>query len=301
MEESAAAVKSAQEYVASCARCLKPEGRCADKDGSVTQRVQPRSQATAETLLADELLVRSLSALPQNYDFEVAKTVKRIRREGFERVALQLPEGLQMYACTLVDVLSRLCRTETNPAGCAFVVLADVTYGACCVDDLAAWRLGCDFLVHYGHSCLVPVQSLHVKTMYVFVRIAFDVEHLLACIREHFGERSRSIHLMLLSTIQFQSCLALIAKSLHEYGWFASVSAPQTRPLSRGELLGCTAPVLGSDHGAQDDDVSAGEMTAVVYVGDGRFHLESAMIHNPQVEEFYRYDPYAKQLTREFY
>ena len=36
------------------------------------------------------------------------------------------------------------------------VIMGDVTYGACCVDDYTALALGCDMLVHYGHSCLGP-------------------------------------------------------------------------------------------------------------------------------------------------
>jgi 2-(3-amino-3-carboxypropyl)histidine synthase len=36
------------------------------------------------------------------------------------------------------------------------------------------------------------------------------------------------------------------------------------------------------------------------YIGDGRFHLESIMIANPEVPAF-RYDPYSKKLTREGY
>lgn len=35
---------------------------------------------------------------------------------------------------------------------CEVVVLGDVTYGACCVDDLTAQALGADFLVHYGRE-----------------------------------------------------------------------------------------------------------------------------------------------------
>ncbi|XP_015685142.1 2-(3-amino-3-carboxypropyl)histidine synthase subunit 1-like, partial [Protobothrops mucrosquamatus] len=38
--------------------------------------------------------------------------------------------------------------------GAEAVVMGDVTYGACCVDDFTARALGADFLVHYGHSCL---------------------------------------------------------------------------------------------------------------------------------------------------
>lgn len=53
------------------------------------------------------------------------------------------------------------------------------------------------------------------------------------------------------------------------------------------KILGCTAPQIRC-------------ADAVVYVGDGRFHLEAAMIANPTLRAF-RYDPYEKKLTEEFY
>lgn len=64
---------------------------------------------------------------------------------------------------------------------------------------------------------------------------------------------------------------------------------PQISPLSKGEVLGCTSTKLNH----QDID-------AMIYVGDGRFHLESAMIHNPDIPA-YRYDPYSRKFTREYY
>jgi hypothetical protein len=63
---------------------------------------------------------------------------------------------------------------------------------------------------------------------------------------------------------------------------FARVSLPQARPLSKGEVLGCTAPTIP----AEDANI-------VVYVGDGRFHLEAIMIANPHLKS-HRYDPYTK-------
>ena len=63
-------------------------------------------------------------------------------------------------------------------------IMGDVTYGACCVDDFSAKALGADMLVHYGHSCLVPVDvTSDVPAIYVFVDIKIDVEHLVATIR----------------------------------------------------------------------------------------------------------------------
>lgn len=45
------------------------------------------------------------------------------------------------------------------------IVMGDVTYGACCVDDFTARALGADFMVHYGHSCLSEcLVSVHVCT-----------------------------------------------------------------------------------------------------------------------------------------
>jgi len=38
----------------------------------------------------------------------------------------------------------------------------------------------------------------------------------------------------------------------------------------------------------------------LVFVADGRFHLEAAMIQNPAVPA-YRYDPYSKILSSEGY
>ncbi len=41
-------------------------------------------------------------------------------------------------------------------------------------------------------------------------------------------------------------------------------------------------------------------MEALLFIGDGRFHLESAMLANPKLPA-YMYDPYNKVLTVESY
>jgi 2-(3-amino-3-carboxypropyl)histidine synthase len=64
----------------------------------------------------------------------------RLRATSAKVVALQFPEGFQVYACTIADILERFAGVET-------IVMGDVTYGACCVDDFSARALGADFLV----------------------------------------------------------------------------------------------------------------------------------------------------------
>lgn len=53
------------------------------------------------------------------------------------------------------------------------VIMGDVTYGACCVDDFTARALGCDFLVHYGHSCLVPLQNISIEVLKSFKSVKY--------------------------------------------------------------------------------------------------------------------------------
>jgi len=43
--------------------------------------------------------------------------------------------------------------------------MGDVTYGACCIDDYTAVALGCDMLVHYGHSCLGTSDRYHQQKL----------------------------------------------------------------------------------------------------------------------------------------
>ncbi|XP_034497711.1 2-(3-amino-3-carboxypropyl)histidine synthase subunit 1 isoform X1 [Ailuropoda melanoleuca] len=263
-------------------------------------------------ILNNPQLQAAIQVLPSNYNFEIPKTIWRIQQARAKKVALQMPEGLLLFACTIVDILERFTEAEV-------MVMGDVTYGACCVDDFTARALGADFLVHYGHSCLgrrsLPVSGMALaflfaggsflwiwlpwkqccyprfpmdtsaqdfRVLYVFVDIRIDTTHLLDSIRLTF---SPATSLALVSTIQFVSTLQAAAQELKaEY----CVSVPQCKPLSPGEILGCTAPHLPK------------EVEAVVYLGDGRFHLEAVMIANPGVPA-YRYDPYSKVLSRERY
>jgi 2-(3-amino-3-carboxypropyl)histidine synthase len=104
--------------------------------------------------IVDPLLLSIIAQiLPTNYNFEIPKTIAQIKKNNATRVALQMPEGLLMYACSIVDIIERF-------SGAECVIMGDVTYGACCIDDYTARALGCDMMVHYGHSCLGSFNSI---------------------------------------------------------------------------------------------------------------------------------------------
>ncbi|KFY86420.1 hypothetical protein V498_07511 [Pseudogymnoascus sp. VKM F-4517 (FW-2822)] len=244
-----------------------------------TPRRTPRqlNQVPPE-ILNDPHINAAIALLPSNYSFEIHKTIHRIRTNGSTKVALQMPEGLLLFATTISDILTQFC------PGIETVIMGDVTYGACCIDDYTARALGCDLLVHYAHSCLIPVDVTKIKTLYVFVDISIDTAHLLATLTRNFAAGKT---IAMVGTIQFNATLHGVRAPLEAAGF--KVLIPQISPLSKGEILGCTSPKLDADG-----------VDYILYLGDGRFHLESAMIHNPSIHA-YRYDPYSRRLTRELY
>lgn len=93
-----------------------------------------------DSILQDVELNAAISVLPSNYNFELHKTVWRVKEAEAKCVALQFPEGLLLFACTIADIIERF-------AGVEVIIMRDVTYGACCVDDFTANTLFCDIIM----------------------------------------------------------------------------------------------------------------------------------------------------------
>ena len=132
-----------------------------------------------------------------------------------------------MFACYLVDIFEKFTESEV-------IIIADENYGACCIEDVGAYLLEADFIIHYGHSCLVPIPNTKVKTMYVFVDIMFDVEHLFKTIVFNFEDKTK--HFYLMSVIQFNGALYMLRDLMKEEGYI-NVVIPQERPRCGGEVF----------------------------------------------------------------
>ena len=255
-----------------------------EESGAVVIKAKPvrkivrasRVNKIPESILQNNALNAAIERLPNNYNFEIHKTIWRIQETRAKIVALQMPEGLLLFSTTICDIVREFTEADV-------VIMGDVTYGACCIDDITARALNVDLLVHYGHSCLVPNDpQSDLKVLYVFVDIKIDALHFLDTVKLNFDVNTQ---IALVSTIQFVTTLQGVSNMLQELGY--TIRVPQFKPLSPGEILGCTAPVVS------DADV-------IIYLGDGRFHLEAAMLANPQLQ-VYRYDPYTKIFSKEYY
>jgi 2-(3-amino-3-carboxypropyl)histidine synthase len=80
-----------------------------------------------------------------NYDFEINKIVKEIKKQKAHNVLIQLPEGLKPQALRIVNEIEK----KTN-ADCH--VWLGSCYGACDIPDLGNIKI--DLLVQFGHTPL---------------------------------------------------------------------------------------------------------------------------------------------------
>jgi 2-(3-amino-3-carboxypropyl)histidine synthase len=237
----------------------------------------------------NQLLTIALEKLPKNYNFEIYKSIKKIREISKEKkkknplIALQFPEGLLIFSLLISDILSTFAECET-------IILGDITYGACCIDDIGCSLLNCDLIIHYAHSCLKPNIITLVKVMYIFVEIKIDIEHLVKTIILNFPKEN-SDSLFFLGSLQYNSSLFVLKRKLIDCGYDKNnIIIPQNKPRVIGEVIGCTSPILEKKK----------DNCYVIFICDGRFHMESVMIQNPYFT-FYQYNPFNHRFTIEEY
>ncbi|CAD7934156.1 unnamed protein product [Amoebophrya sp. A120] len=159
--------------------------------------------------------LRSLESklLPASYSFEIEKILKKIAKHNYKHIGLQMPDGLIAWAPAIGQILRRFTKVvsqtvdedgnvlvdegldekadsdeegEKNQRELIVSILGDVNFGACCVDDLTAQSLGVEFLVHFGHSCLIPTKQTSVKTMYVHVEVSVNIDHFVNTVEKNF-------------------------------------------------------------------------------------------------------------------
>ncbi|KAG8935410.1 Diphthamide biosynthesis protein 2 [Tulasnella sp. 417] len=124
----------------------------------------------------EDAITRSLDVVKENTPsspaelesaFEIAWAASVIEERNYTRIALQFPDELLHISVPVYQAIkAKLAPTRQ------LYVLADTTYGSCCVDEVAAQHVEAEVVVHYGHACLSPTTRLPV--LYVFGRKPVD-------------------------------------------------------------------------------------------------------------------------------
>ena len=102
--------------------------------------------------------------------------------------------------------------TEYNPK---LFILGDTSYGACCVDEVAAEHVDADVVVHYGRACLSPTARLPV--IYVFTRKPLSVEPVVRAFKSTYPDPSTK--LILAADVTYAHHVPVVYARLQEEGY----------------------------------------------------------------------------------
>ncbi|CAH2350472.1 2-(3-amino-3-carboxypropyl)histidine synthase subunit 2 [[Candida] railenensis] len=89
--------------------------------------------------------------------------------------------------CSAPDVKGCCNSSSQETASQAIWILADTSYSACCVDEVAAEHVHSDLVVHFGDACLNPIEKLPVA--YVFGKPYLDEDKVIEEFRKTYQDR----------------------------------------------------------------------------------------------------------------
>ncbi|KAL3752691.1 hypothetical protein ACJRO7_000144 [Eucalyptus globulus] len=115
--------------------------------------------------------------------YEIDRTAEFILSRNFARVALQFPDDLLKDATKVVRALHTKLASLRASSGeeirgdgdIGLFVMADTTFGSCCVDEVGASHINADCVIHYGHACLTPTSTL--PAFFVFGKAPINVSN----------------------------------------------------------------------------------------------------------------------------
>ncbi|TCD70390.1 Diphthamide biosynthesis protein 2 [Steccherinum ochraceum] len=217
--------------------------------------------------------------------YEIGRTVDEIVKGGYKRVALQFPDELLHDSVPIY----RLLRAKLGAAAQSteLYVLADTSYGSCCVDEVAAQHVDADAMVHYGHACMSQTSRLPV--IYVFGRKDIDTDECVRQISECLSAAERQHETILLKVdVAYAHAADRIVSELR-----SSLSA-RTRlefkslPLKVEPERADSVQKPAADE--TGDAVSQTHYDAVLYVGGESLALTNLLMTHASAE-VYSYDP----------
>ena len=146
-----------------------------------------------------------------------APRVVEALRDGLRRSQLTLGPGIadRRTPDRLVDEMRDLQVADEKLPEERLYILADTSYGACCVDEIAAEHVDADVVVHYGRSCLSPTARLPV--IYVFTQQDLLLEPVVKAFVETYLDSEQKIILM--ADVTYASHLPQLSELLRLKGY----------------------------------------------------------------------------------
>ncbi|KAJ3500437.1 hypothetical protein NM208_g17143 [Fusarium decemcellulare] len=121
-------------------------------------------------------------------------------------------------------LLKELASQDEGATERRIYILADSSYSACCVDEIAAEHVSADVVVHYGRTCLSPTSRL--PAIYVYTSHDLDYEATLAELSKEFSDKEAK--LVVMADLTYQNHVDKLVSLLRERGYTNAVSTAVT-------------------------------------------------------------------------
>lgn len=176
----------------------------------------------------DSVLKCTLSDDAVKSIYEIARTAAEIRQGGWKTVALQFADHMLVDAPRVVQIMEEDL-ADGNDDSLArqrrIHILADTSYSACCVDEIAAEHADADVVVHYGRTCLSPTSRLPV--IYVYTSHELDHGAVVERFASEFSDKASKVVVM--ADLTYQDHVDYIVNDLKSAGYTNILSTSVVR------------------------------------------------------------------------
>lgn len=173
--------------------------------------------------------------------------VKELKRKKVKRIFIQYPEGLKLKIQSIVK------KIEDN--GFETVMCCEPCYGSCDIRDYEAERLGCDAILHIGHSDM----KIRSKIPMIYWEYFYTVDPI-PILKKEISKLSKFKKIGLITSVQFIKTTEKVKNYLENIGKEVHIHKSLKYP---GQILGCNV-----DAARKIED----KVDCFLYVGAGKFH-----------------------------
>ncbi len=172
---------------------------------------------------------------------------EKIRKIKAKKIFLQYPEGLKLK----IQEISK----ELEKEGFEVVICCEPTFGACDIRDGEAGKLGCDAILHIGHSDFGIKSKIPIFYWDYFYTI--DPNQIL---EKEINKLKDFKKIGLVTSLQFIKAMEKVKEYLEKIGKKIFIDKTLAYP---GQILGCNTKAAKNI----ENDVDC-----FLYVGAGKFH-----------------------------
>ncbi|MCX8179365.1 MAG: diphthamide biosynthesis enzyme Dph2 [Candidatus Aenigmarchaeota archaeon] len=170
--------------------------------------------------------------------------IEELKKLNAKRIFIQYPEGLKLRIQEIDQ--------ELQKQGFETVICCEPTFGACDVRDFEAERLGCDAILHIGHSDF----GVKSKIPVVYVDYFIDVDPL-PILEKEFEKIEKYKTIGLFTSLQYVSAMKKVKEWLENKNKKIIFVKGEKY---EGQILGCRI------------DFANKAADCMLYIGTGKFH-----------------------------